>query len=272
MLTILLPTDFSDNARNAARFAMNAFGFEEVRYVLLNAYDMPHHSSGMMINLDDVLKKDAEEAMSKEVAFLKSAYPGMGDNLKTLCRKGEITMVVGKAVAAEKADMIFMGTKGSADVANVLMGSSTRAVLKASVVPVLVVPDGAQFSGIKRVAFANDGKAVRKEDNLKFLEKLMRRFGSGILFFHVSDQEDTSGKTPEVESQMSKAFGNIPMSWHTISDDSVGEGISAFCEKEGINLLVMLTRGEGFLHRLFHGSETRRMVMHTHFPLLVLQD
>ena len=50
MKTILLPTDFSDESKNAIRYAINLYGTQDVRYIALHAYDLQHHNTTMMIS------------------------------------------------------------------------------------------------------------------------------------------------------------------------------------------------------------------------------
>ena len=40
MKKILLPTDFSENAHNAAKYAMDFFGHQETRYYLYHVHDL----------------------------------------------------------------------------------------------------------------------------------------------------------------------------------------------------------------------------------------
>ena len=54
---IILPTDFSDNARNAYHYAFSLFGFENVEYILFNTYLLPYTRMGTLINLIEIIEE-----------------------------------------------------------------------------------------------------------------------------------------------------------------------------------------------------------------------
>ena len=68
MKTILLMTDFSDNAKNAIRYAIEMFE-DKVDYVLLNTYAV-RENSGSFMSIIDRVKEISEEELKKEQAHI----------------------------------------------------------------------------------------------------------------------------------------------------------------------------------------------------------
>lgn len=67
MKTILIPTDFSENARNAALYAFSLFDLEKDKFILLNAYSMPATGrSAMLADLTDDMKRESKRGLYKE--------------------------------------------------------------------------------------------------------------------------------------------------------------------------------------------------------------
>ncbi len=65
-------TDFSENAKNAIKYAINMFG-EGVEYLLLNTYTV-RENTGSFISVADQIKGLAEKEMVKEEAFIRSEF------------------------------------------------------------------------------------------------------------------------------------------------------------------------------------------------------
>lgn len=61
MKKILLPTDFSNNARNAAEYAIEMFGYNDVEYILLNTYTEIFITTDVLISIIKLLKKELKE-------------------------------------------------------------------------------------------------------------------------------------------------------------------------------------------------------------------
>ncbi|MCB0397154.1 MAG: universal stress protein [Flavobacteriales bacterium] len=271
MKTIILPTDFSDNAKNAIRFTIDMYGTENVRYVLVNAYGMHHNSSAMMINLDDVLHKDAETSMETEMNYILSCYKDKKPALSSVIRKGDLAEVIGVVFKMEKADMIAMGTKGDSGVDKVLMGSNTSHVIKMALCPVLAIPEGARYSKMDRLVFTTDLKKV-SDASRQAIADVCKMTGARLDVVNVHDQAEVGAETERRMAEVNHMFSDVSHQIHTVQDDNVSEGINTFVEQNGADLIFMLAREESFFYRLFNPSHTRKMALHTEVPLLVLYE
>ena len=87
MKTILLLTDFSNNARNAIKYAIQAFG-EDVDYILLNSYIISQPSITVVKEVDIILEK-SQKGLINELDLIKSEFPeSLGIKITTLCKYG----------------------------------------------------------------------------------------------------------------------------------------------------------------------------------------
>jgi nucleotide-binding universal stress UspA family protein len=57
-----------------------------------------------------------------------------------------------------------------------------------------------------------------------------------------------------------------------MSADNVTTVINDLADQSDADLVVMVHRHLGFFNSLFHASSTKRLVMHSHVPLLVLEQ
>ncbi len=140
--TILVPTDFSEDARLAAGAARHLLHKleEKARLILLHAYHLPveYTAYGTIPTSWSYLQKfasDAEELLAKEAEGLGSQdLP-----IETVSREGYAPEVILQEAEARGADIIAMGTHGHTGLAHLLMGSTAERVVQHAPCPVLTV-------------------------------------------------------------------------------------------------------------------------------------
>lgn len=154
--TILLPTDFSDNARNAYHYAFSLFGADGVRYVLFNAYDVPYSRMDMITKFEDVLADISREGLEVELAYCRDLYPFLDAEITVYSKYGEFSDSLRALVDEMQADYIVMGTKGASGLDKVFVGSNAAKVIQRVNCPTIAVPNDLQFTTPKQLAFAAD--------------------------------------------------------------------------------------------------------------------
>jgi nucleotide-binding universal stress UspA family protein len=139
MKTVLVPTDFSNAAMNAAEYAVSFAKEINANVLLLHAYNVPMALAGdvpVMITTPEELQKDNEKLLKKEVARLKKKATVQ------IAYKAKMGLAVDEIVEEEKnVDFIVMGMTGAGKLSEFLLGSITTATLKKVKTPVIVVPE-----------------------------------------------------------------------------------------------------------------------------------
>ena len=94
MRRVLIPTDFSENSKNAVRYAFEIFKHDaDTEYTLLNAYDLPRRpTSGMLVSITDILKKDSVEGLKKMVSEIQQI--GHTGEIRTEAKHGRLCNVI----------------------------------------------------------------------------------------------------------------------------------------------------------------------------------
>jgi nucleotide-binding universal stress UspA family protein len=164
---------------------------------------------------------------------------------------------------------VVMGTQGASGLKEVLMGSNTADVIKRGGLPVLAVPQDARYSVPKRIVLADDGGHVHKE-TIKVLLDFARWSHAEIMIVRVVDPERTEDE--QGDSAYDTLLGAIPHSHHFISGENVNSALHDIADQSGADLVVVLHRQRGLFESLFHRSTASKLAMHTHIPMLVLQQ
>ena len=271
MHTILVPTDFSDNAKNAVAYAAQLAKKMNASLLLLHAYMMPTPVSEVpyiMVNAEE-LQKDNERLATDTVQKIQTDY---GINATSIVRLGFPSDEIESVIEDQPIDLVVMGMKGMGALEK-MMGSTTTATIKKVKKPVLVVPEDATYGDIKQVTYATDFSYKVDFHVYKPLLALLQTFGATLHIVHVQKSADDM-KSSEVagEIQLDPAFKAVPHEFHVITDNEVKHGIQSYLDQHKTDLLVMITHEHGFFTRLFGRSHTKAMVYDTHVPLLVLKD
>jgi nucleotide-binding universal stress UspA family protein len=262
MKTIIIPTDFSANARKAAVFAYELFGAEST-YILLNAYEIPASThSTMFMSLEEELKKDAIRELENE----KKELLALSDT--------EIKLgVIDSAVSDYKANFIVMGTHGATGLKNVFLGSNSYDLVTSTNCPVIVVPEKTKFAGANKISFAADLQRIDENVVLRPIIDLVTSSEADLELIHIDTERNSESIEEHIERlKLDRYFEAVPHTFRSELYDNIFDGLKGYVAKNGVDMLVLLARPKGILETLFLQSTSRDMVMTLGVPIMVLHD
>lgn len=271
MANILIPTDFSDNALNAAVYAIRLFGTEGNQFTVLNCYNMPHGRAGGFRNFDDMLAEDSEEGLVTFLGKLKERLPGLSPQIETVSEQGLLVDVLLRFEADPvPPDMVVQGTQGATGLKRILVGSNTAAVIMHSRTPVLAVPEEADLTTMHHIMLLDGGGTLEKK-TLAPLVDIASRSGSDVSIVHVKG-EGASDKDRESLTDYSALLPGIQHTRHTVSGGNIMQALNDLVDSSKADLVVAVHRRRGLFESLFKRSMSTRLVMHTRTPVLILQE
>ena len=140
---ILVPTDFSENAANAARFAVELGRNMASSVVLYHACRVPVLASNeMMIAASNTdLERESKDRLRQFADRLQSETGYL--NIDVRISSGFAVDEIKELVEHEDFDLVVMGTKGATRLQSMLIGSNTADVISHCHCPVLAVPEDA---------------------------------------------------------------------------------------------------------------------------------
>jgi len=156
---ILLPTDFSDNAWSAVVYALKLYANEYCTFYFLHSTHIPNSVSRTYITTHyvDKQRKVAERKLTELKVQTEIANANANHTFKTLMSEDELKTAVKKVVDENSIDMIVMGTKGTTDAIEFVMGSNTvKVIKKIKKCPILIVPDEYEFVEPKQITLPTD--------------------------------------------------------------------------------------------------------------------
>lgn len=143
--TLLVPHDYSPCADRALRLAADLARHHGARIVLAHVTHLApgitadaliaDKETGEMIRVDRYAAKSAVRELDMRAGSLRQD----GVVVEVVTATGDVFERILEIAAAEKADMIVMGTNGRTGLAQMFLGSIAEKVLRHSPIPVLTV-------------------------------------------------------------------------------------------------------------------------------------
>lgn len=161
MKKIIHPTDFSENASKALEFAIRLSQKFNAELVLLNIGDIPMilNSSPSMTSFS----KMEEEKEASIIEQLKSYVTNYRSNTDLIFKIQFIAKLnsstakgILEAINEADADLVVMGTKGQSKLKQIIVGSTTKALVTSAPCPVLAIPENTIFKEIEQIVCASD--------------------------------------------------------------------------------------------------------------------
>lgn len=277
---ILFPTDFSETAQNAFRHALVLADQWEADIQLLHAVypeyaptDLPVMSTKATRDkvsfAESALKSFTEMGITQvQMGYSFQRAPVVQSDVEI----GSPVGIINRIADRDSIDLIVMGTKGKHNALERTLGSVTTGVIEGAPCSVLVVPEEAPMNTAKSVAYAAD----LSETDAFYVWKagqLLKPFSPIMHIVHVQNGQ-TTNEYIDIEELKGVFADNVPalqLQFHEIEGDSVTDTLDEFIEMRNIDMLVMFAPHHNLLRRLFHRSNTKKMAMETHVPLLLVK-
>jgi nucleotide-binding universal stress UspA family protein len=276
MKKILVPTDFSVNADKAFEYALQIARKVAGEIILLHVCSLPDPEYA--VQPEGI--RDYNQLKIAELSEQLARYQEMVNgkewvSIRTLLVDGDaVDVIVEKAIAYD-ADLIVMGTRGAGALKALLFGTRTAAVMAASRIPVLAVPEAYDGGVPEKILLAVD----REESPvlLRPLFRLREIFGATLNTMVFSDEDEPAVALVEHAETISRltekwknTFAvNSMQSEHVLGEDFCNT-VSSYLKAKDVNLLTLVTHRNRDLQQLFHRSQTRKMACYTRVPLLAL--
>ncbi|UII31018.1 universal stress protein [Fulvivirga ulvae] len=272
MLRILMPVDFSDSSMNAMSYAVQMTKAFHATLVLIHVVEPIGGDATMFVD-DHVITEERSEAQQKLEALRNEMDDINNPYIETqVC----IGFPVDKILAAAKeqqVSLIVMGTTGTTNKFEDILGSNTYKIVKNAKCAVVTIPLESKKFEIRKIALAVD---LHKKENihlLTILRHFLRHFKAEIFFLHVSKNVHVSLEDDahsDAVLWLAEKFREFEHSFVNLSSKNVAESINEYALKNDIDMLALSPESHSILGLLFKGSTTRDLVLHCHVPLLTL--
>ena len=269
MKTFLVPVDFSDTSKNAARYAAQlASGIQDAQIILYNASDKINSIS----EGNDGSRKSVS---ANELGLLKTELNSLGTTTITfVAEEGPLVSNLEKYLENKHIDLIIMGITGSSRLTQIFMGTNTLNVIRHVSVPVMIIPPDAKFSSIKNVLLISDFKDVANTTPFHEISAALDVFKPNLHIVNV-DSEHYIELTEEYKKEravMVERLGKYNPEFSFLRLFDFLDGVNTFVETKNIDAILTVPKKHSFLSALFQVSHTKKLAYHSHVPIIAVHQ
>ena len=265
--TVLCPVDFSDESRNALRWARVVAARRRATLIVLHAVD-PLLAEAARVHAGRELEGvETERALRDFVGATVPEDPTLHERVAVHVRAGDPADVILEEAGREQPVLIVMGTHGLGGFQKLLIGSTTEHVLRQARQPVLAVPPavenapqtGDPSAWIRKILVATDFSAAAM-DAVRWAAGFARELGVPLVIAHVVVpakvapawqslvEQTTEARAAEARGRidaLSKEFPGLAAET-IVAIDRVDDALPSLAEQRGASLIVLgLTSEEG---------------------------
>lgn len=274
MVNILVPTDFSQLSKSALKYAIKIANKLGGNITVLHVMTMTRALRISMVekikSLDHDLIESAETELDTMIKTLSEQYKASKPIRFEVVRGAYFPSTLLREARRLRSGLVVMGTRGASGLTKAVLGSNTNSVIEVSHVPVLAVPEKADFKGFRNVVYASDLKNL--EEELEILTRYIEKFGSTIHLIHIVPPGNQVDVIEEQIQQVLNKFSYKNIITLVLVDNDIESALDQYVEVSRADVLAMFTHEISFLEKVFDQSMTRKIAFHSKVPLLAFRQ
>lgn len=276
---ILLPTDFSENAWNALRYASKLYKNEEVDFYLLNAFTTNNFALDNMM-VPEPGEKWFEDAKTRSENGLNSLLEQI-EKLAVPSNHTYFTKAVFNTpleavkhfVEDKDIDLVIASNKGETDDIDTILGSNSIDFMeKVRNCPVFIIPTEATFGEINEIVFPTSFKTHYKRKELIHLNEIARITKTPIRILHVSQEEELSKEQKEKKQLLEECFEGLTYTFHFLENTEVQTGLNLFVQSRNSGMIAFINKKHSFFGSIFSKPMVKDLGFNAKVPVLALHD
>lgn len=283
----LVPINFSTASLNASYTALELAAKMKARVKLIHSYILPDvrpmsfddtemYASTLSAQLTDI-KEEAEKNMASFLDNIKAYASRRNLSDIPISSKlingvpGEIAMYTAES---EKAGLIIIGVSSKEERSFEPMGKVASRIVDKSSIPVLIIPEEAEFTGLEKLKNVlyltsfdeSDFPAIGK---LFFFVKWL---DTNIFCLHIGREEKDQWDKIKMEGlreYFNKAYGKPNVRTDLIFSKNMIQSLDYFISSNNIDLIGITAHKRNIISKLINPDITLKILYHTRIPLLV---
>lgn len=278
MISILLPTDFSQNSMNAIKYALEFFKYQQTDFFFMHAYQNEFYDHDELVSravFDDILdgvRNQSQRNLENLLKTVKEISPNPKFTYHIISAYNTLVEEANLIADAKNIDLIVMGTKGRSDGRHIIFGSQTFQVLKYVQCPVLAIPSNYTNTKPKRILFPTDYLIPYKRRELKLLCDLASSCKSVVDVLYVSKSDRLSIRQEDNQTFIKETICKNEINFKTAHNSKVAETIQNYIKDNAIDMLVMVNTQHSFLENMLFPSTIDKVSIDLKIPLLAMQN
>ncbi|MDG1572039.1 universal stress protein [Robiginitalea sp. M366] len=278
MKNVLIPTDFSDNARHALNYAQHLFKAEACTFHILHCYTpafyrMDYVMGGPEVSAIPDTGVDLSLAgLEQTLEDAKRDFPNPLHRFEMRSEFNTLTDAIQEVSQAVPLDLIVMGTRGASGAKQFFLGSNTVFAIRKAQVPLLAVPERARFHPLRTILFPHDYLYPVGREDLQPLLQLATAQDARVMLLHIDAPGGLTDSQKDHKAGLERGLGYLDYETVAVEAENIPQAILEFTETHPIDLLAMMNRKHTVLERLLQRQKVDQIGFHIQIPFLVIPD
>lgn len=279
MRKILVPTDFSENAMNALKFATDLFKYDVSEFYIMHAYEDDIYADETLLtknNLKDIttaIGKNSEKELNSILQSINTISPNPRHTYNSISSNNLLIDEADRIVDEQNIDIIIMGTKGKTNNKKLTFGSHTLQVLKYVQCPVLAIPENHKYTQPKHILFPTNYMLPYKRRELKLLCEMVYPYRAVIDMLYISKSSKLSIRQQDNKGFIKEELCKNAINFKVVNSKHIINSIYKYIKENNTNMLVMVNTRHSFLENILYQSTTiDELSLNLDIPFLVLQN
>lgn len=277
---ILLPTDFSENATQAIRYALELYKDQSCIFYLLNVFFIKAKNIESLMGMEpgsdlyESTKRNSQNQLERLLHTLAFTERGnMDHSFQTISTFNEPLQAIKSIVEEKDIELIVMGTRGQTNEKSRIYGSTATEVMeKVRNCPVLVVPQLAKREIPKEIVFPTSYKIPFKKRELLHLIDIAKRCNASIKVLHISDDGHLDNVQLNNKDLLNECFEAVDHSFHHLSNLSVSAAINCFVQSRESDMVAFINRKHSFFASILNQPLVKGIAYNSKVPILVMHQ
>ena len=275
---ILIPTDFSKNAENAIKYAIELYKNEECDFYLLNVFFVIGFATDniMVPEIGEIAYKTERKTSENE---LKTALKLLEKNntskhhFFTISKFNSLLNSIDEVVEEKNIDIIIMGTQGATNASNIIFGSNTVTIMeKERSCPVLAIPSVASYSKPKEIVFPTSYNTPYKKRELKHLIDIATINKAAIKILHIEKDKEQEQSERINRLLLDEYFDGIEHSFHILYNVEVETALDCFVQSRESDMIAFINKKHSFIDSIFTRHLAEELGYKSKIPVLVMHN
>lgn len=277
---ILLPTDFSNNAWLAVKYAIELYKDDTCDFFLLNVYHATTNIVDSLLNMEpgSELYEIAKEESQKGLAHILDKivlcdYNNPKHKFIPVSQFNNNIEAIKNIVEEKDIEIIVMGSKGKTGDKKVVFGGTALYVMeKVRNCPVIVVPEFAKHTMPKEIVFPTSYKTHYKRRELKYLTDIAKKCEATIAILHVFKENELDKNQQEHKKMLEEIFEEATYTFHELSNHSIETAVDIFVESRDSDMVAFINKKHSFFGSILTQPLVKGLNYNSKVPILVMHD
>ena len=268
---IICPTDFSPASDNAINYAAKLAQIFWAELLLLNIQKISPITFSATFDINP--GSNSEEKIKHAAAGLRSISEHLNKafHISSTYEIEISSKSITKAIAAEgdKKVLFVIGSNGEDNVYKRIFGSNSFRLAQETKLPVLVIPESAEYRTVKKVLFV-----ITKEDQsilpLEELQYFLEKFDARITFLVTGNINTYENCRAQAEKFYKEKISEINF-WNKNSNDPM-KTMEEISETSEFDLYVIQQHEKSLIQKLLVRDLLKNIISKPKIPVLILHE